>query len=200
MEDPIEFLHMDKKCYINQREVGSDTANFSEALRRALRQDPDVILIGEMRDLETISLAVTAAETGHLVFGTLHTTSSGKTIDRIVNVFPPEQQTQIRMQLAGTLQGIVSQTLVPRIRGGRVAALEVLVATDAVRALIRENKMAQLLTTMQAGKKYGMQALEDHLNELVMNKVIAYEEALSRANNRKAIHQLGGPVGAGAKG
>jgi twitching motility protein PilT len=200
MEDPIEFLHLDKKCYINQREVGSDTSDFNEALRRALRQDPDVILIGEMRDLETISLAVTAAETGHLVFGTLHTTSSGKTIDRIVNVFPPEQQTQIRMQLAGTMQGIISQTLVPSIRGGRVAALEVLVATDAVRALIRENKMAQLLTAMQAGKKYGMQTLEDHLNQLVMSKAITYEEALSRANNREAIHQPGGPVGAGTRG
>ena len=199
MEDPIEFLHIDKKCYINQREIGSDTADFNEALRRALRQDPDVILIGEMRDLETISLAVTAAETGHLVFGTLHTTSAVKTIDRIVNVFVPEQQTQIRMQLAGTMQGIISQTLVPKIQGGRVAALEILVATDAVRSIIRENKMAQLLSTMQAGKKYGMQTLEDHLNLLIVDKKITYEEALSRANSPRAIHKPGGPVEAGAR-
>jgi len=199
MEDPIEFLHLDKNCYINQREIGADTRDFSEALRRALRQDPDVILIGEMRDLDTISLAVTAAETGHLVFGTLHTTSAGKTIDRIVNVFPHEQQTQIRMQLAGTLQGIICQTLVPRVQGGRVAALEVLLATDAVRALIRENKMAQLPSSMQTGKKLGMQTLEDHLNKLVASKAITYEEALSRCNMPEAIHRPGAPVGTGAR-
>ena len=201
MEDPIEFLHRDNKCYINQREIGSDTMNFSEALRRALRQDPDVILIGELRDLETISLAVTAAETGHLVLGSLHTTSAMKTIDRIVNVFPPEQQTQIRMQLAGTLQGIVAQTLVPRIAGGRIAALEILVATDAVRAMIRESKMAQLVSTMQTGKKYGMQVLEDHLNELVASKTISYEQAVEKANSPDTIRRPGGvprPVGVGA--
>jgi twitching motility protein PilT len=192
MEDPIEFTHSDKNCYINQREIGADTKTFNEALRRALRQDPDVILIGELRDLETISLAVTAAETGHLVFGTLHTTSSGKTMDRIVNVFPADQQTMIRMQLAGTLQGIISQTLIPKIRGGRVAALEVLVATDAVRSLIRENKMAQILSTMQAGKKYGMQTLEDHMSELVARNVITYEEAVSKANVPEAVHRPGG--------
>ena len=187
MEDPIEFLHVDKNCYINQREIGSDTENFAEALRRALRQDPDVILIGEMRDLETISLAVTAAETGHLVFGTLHTTSAAKTIDRVVNVFPPEQQNQIRMQIAGTLQGIISQTLIPKIGGGLVAALEILIAIDAVRALIRENKLAQIPTMMQTGKKYGMQMLEDHLNQLVAQKKIEYDEAASKANNPQSL-------------
>ena len=182
MEDPIEFLHQDRQCYINQREVGADTADFNEALRRALRQDPDVILIGEMRDLETISLAVTAAETGHLVFGTLHTTSAAKTIDRVVNVFPTEGQTQIRMQLAGTLQGIVSQTLLKKNGGGRVAALEVLVATDAVRSMIREGKLAQLPSTMQTGRKVGMQSLEQHLNRLVADGVATYEDAVAKAN------------------
>jgi twitching motility protein PilT len=201
MEDPIEFLHRDNKCFINQREIGTDTENFGEALRRALRQDPDVILIGELRDLETISLAVTAAETGHLVLGTLHTTSAMKTIDRVVNVFPPEQQTQIRMQLAGTLQGIVAQTLVPKIAGGRVAALEILVATDGVRAMIREGKMAQLVSTMQTGKKFGMQVLEDHLNELVASKTISYDQAVEKANMPETIRRPGGvpkPVGVGA--
>ena len=200
MEDPIEFLHRDKKCYINQREVGSDTVNFNEALRRALRQDPDVILIGEMRDLETIALAVTAAETGHLVLATLHTTSAMKSIDRIVNVFPHEQQTQIRMQLAGTIQGIISQTLLPKIGGGRVAAVEILVATDAVRAIIRENKMAQLLTAMQTGKRHGMQTLEDHLNVLVTAKQITYEEATAKANSPEMIVRPDGtrrPAGVG---
>jgi twitching motility protein PilT len=199
MEDPIEFLHRDNRCYINQREIGSDTADFNEALRRALRQDPDVILIGELRDLETIGLAVTAAETGHLVLGTLHTTSAMKTIDRVVNVFPPEQQTQIRMQLAGTLQGIVAQTLIPKIGGGRVAALEILIATDAVRSMIRENKTAQLVTMMQTGKRYGMQLLEDHLNELIASKTISYEQAVEKANSPETIRRPGGvpkPVGA----
>jgi len=182
MEDPIEFLHRDKRCYINQREIGSDTPDFNQALRRALRQDPDIILVGEMRDLETIALAVTAAETGHLVLGTLHTTSAMKTVVRVVNVFPPVQQTMIRMQLAGTLQGIISQSLVPKIGGGRVAALEILLATDAVRAIIREDKMVQLMSAMQTGKKFGMQTLEDHLNELVATKVVSYEDATARAN------------------
>jgi twitching motility protein PilT len=191
MEDPVEFLHRDKMCYINQREIGSDTANFNEALRRALRQDPNVILIGEMRDLETISLAVTAAETGHLVLATLHTTSAMKTIDRVVNVFPPEQQTQIRMQLAGTLQGIVSQSLIPKIGGGRIAALEILVAIESVRAIIRENKMVQLVTSMQTGKKHGMQMLEDHLNILVASKQISYEDATAKANSPEMIRQPG---------
>ncbi len=192
MEDPIEFLHRDKNCYINQREIGSDTAGFNEALRRALRQDPDVILIGELRDLETISLAVTAAETGHLVMATLHTASAMKTIDRVTNVFPPEQQAQIRMQLAGTLQGIISQMLIPKIGGGRAAAFEILVATDAVRAIVRENKISQLASTMQTGKQAGMRLLEDHLNELVASKTITYEHALTKANVPSAIKNPAG--------
>jgi len=192
MEDPIEFLHRDKKCYINQREIGLDTADFGQALRRALRQDPDIILVGEMRDLETISLAVTAAETGHLVLATLHTTGAVKTVDRVVNVFPPVQQTMVRMQIAGTLQGIVSQTLVPRIEGGRVAAIEVLVATDAVRSVIRDDKMVQLHSAMQTGKKHGMQTLEEHLNQLIATRVIAYEEALTRANSPELLRRLSG--------
>ena len=192
MEDPIEFLHKDKRCYINQREVGTDTADFNEALRRALRQDPDVILIGEMRDLETISLAVTAAETGHLVLATLHTTSAVKTIDRIVNVFPSEQQNQIRMQLAGTLQGVVSQILLPKIGGGRIAAFEVLIATDAVRASIRESKVAQLPSIIQSGKQYGMLMLEDYLKWLVSTKKITYEEAILKANVPVALKELAG--------
>jgi twitching motility protein PilT len=192
MEDPIEFLHEDKLCYINQREVGTDTADFSEALRRALRQDPDVILIGEMRDLETISLAVTAAETGHLVLATLHTTSAVKTIDRVVNVFPSEQQNQIRLQLAGTLQGVISQILLPKIGGGRIAAFEVLVATDAVRAAIRENKIAQLPSIIQAGKQYGMLMLEDYLKALISAKKITYEEAISKANAPIALKEFAG--------
>lgn len=201
MEDPIEFLHSDKKCYINQREVGSDTSDFNEALRRALRQDPDVILIGELRDLETIALAVTAAETGHLVLATLHTTSASKTIDRVVNVFPPEQQTQIRMQLSGTLQGIISQTLIVKADGkGRVAALEILIATDAVRSIIRENKMAQLMTVMQTGKRHGMQTLEDHLSDLVLSGTITYEQAVAKANAPDIIVSPGGaPTPAGVR-
>jgi twitching motility protein PilT len=191
MEDPIEFLHKDKRCYINQREIGSDTQDFNQALRRALRQDPDVILVGEMRDLESISLAVTAAETGHLVFGTLHTTSAAKSVDRIVGVFPPDQQTLVRMQLAGTLQGIISQTLLPKIGGGRVAALEILVATDAIRALIRENKMAQITSSMQTGKRAGMQLLEDHMNELVAAKLVKPEDAIAKANQPELIKAPG---------
>lgn len=187
MEDPVEFLHSDKNCYINQREIGTDTLGFNEALRCALRQDPDVILIGEMRDLETISLAVTAAETGHLVLATLHTTSAIKTIDRVVNVFPPEQQTQIRMQVAGTLQGIISQILVPKIGGGQQAVFEILTATDAVRSVIRENKLPQLASLMQSGKQYGMQMLEDNLNELVAARKITFEHARAKANSAAAI-------------
>jgi len=194
MEDPIEFLHKDKRCYVNQREIGTDTQDFSSALKRALRQDPDVILVGEMRDLESISLAVTAAETGHLVFGTLHTTSAAKSVDRIVGVFPPDQQTLVRMQLAGTLQGIISQTLLPKIGGGRVAALEILVATDAVRSLIRENKLSQITSSMQSGKKHGHQLLEDHMNELVAARLIKVEDAVSKANNPEMIRLPGAPA------
>ena len=189
MEDPIEFLHRDKKSYINQREVGTDTVDFNQALRRALRQDPDIILVGEMRDLETISLAVTAAETGHLVLATLHTTSATKTVDRVVNVFPPVQQTMVRMQLAGTLQGIISQSLVAKVGGGRVAALEILVVNDAARALIREDKMVQLQSVMQTGKKQGMQTLEGHLNDMIAAKLVTYEEAIAHANSPELIRR-----------
>jgi twitching motility protein PilT len=192
MEDPIEFVHPDKKCFVNQREIGADTSDFTQALKRALRQDPDVILVGEMRDLETIGLAVTAAETGHLVFGTLHTSSATKTMDRIINVFPPEGQSQIRMQLSGAIQGVISQTLLPKIGGGRVAALEILVATDAIRAMIREAKTSQMLTAMQTGQKYGMRLLEDHLNELIAEKKITYEDAISKANAPQLIKRPGG--------
>ena len=188
MEDPVEFEHPDRHCYVTQREIGLDARNFPAALRRALRQDPDVIMVGEMRDLETISLAVTAAETGHLVFATLHTTSAIQTVNRIVDVFPPSQQEQIRLQLADNLQGIISQMLVPRhCKRGRVAAMEVLVATGAVRALIRENKPPQLLNLMQTGVKDGQQTLERELNRLVAAGEISIETALSRANNSKQI-------------
>jgi len=202
MEDPIEFLHKDKRCYVNQREIGNDTQDFSSALKRALRQDPDVILVGEMRDLESISLAVTAAETGHLVFGTLHTTSAAKSVDRIVGVFPTDEQTLVRMQLAGTLQGIISQTLLPKIGGGRVAALEILVATDAIRALIRENKLSQITSSMQTGKKYGHQLLEEHMNELIAQKLIKPEDAIAKANMPEMIRVPGAasaPQPAGAR-
>ena len=182
MEDPLEFVHQDKKCYFTQRQVGQDTASFREGLRRALRQDPDVILIGEMRDLETISMAITAAETGHLVFGTLHTTSATSTIDRIVDVFPTDAQQQVRVQLSSTLQGVISQTLVPKVGGGRVAAREILVATDAVRSLVREAKTAQMLNMMQTGRAVGMATLEDELLKLVAEGLITPDDAISKAN------------------
>jgi len=187
IEDPIEYVHEEVEAEITQREVGHDTRGFAEALHRVVRQDPDVIMVGEMRDLETIKLAVTAAETGHLVFATLHTTSASQTVDRIVDVFPAEQQRQIRVQLAGTLLGIVSQVLVPRIEGGLVVAQEVLVATDAVRALIREGKTPQLQNALQTGANDGMQTLEDSLNALVRDRVIAYETAVHHANAPQRI-------------
>jgi len=187
MEDPIEFVHNDMLCWVTQREIGSDAKDFPGALRRALRQDPDVIMIGEMRDLETISLAVTAAETGHLVFATLHTTSAVQTVSRIVDVFPSHQQEQVRMQVAETLQGIVSQSLLPRVHGGQAVAMEILVATDAVRALIRENKPAQLRNLMQTGVREGMQTLEGALNELLAQGEISQETALQKANFPRQI-------------
>jgi twitching motility protein PilT len=187
MEDPIEFIHREIKAHVTQREVGRDTEEFATALKRALRQDPDVIMVGEMRDLETIGLAVTAAETGHLVFATLHTSSAALTIDRIVDVFPPVQQRQIRMQLADSLQGVIAQVLVPRVGGGVTVAQEVLVATDAVRALIREGKTPQLDNVLQTGSKYGMQTLEDSLNNLIGINAVTVETALTFANVRKRI-------------
>ncbi|MFQ5608435.1 MAG: type IV pilus twitching motility protein PilT, partial [Candidatus Zixiibacteriota bacterium] len=189
MEDPIEFIHTDSKCYINQREIGSDTATFNDGLKRALRQDPDVILIGELRDLETIALAVSAAETGHLVFGTLHTTSAVQTIDRLIDVFPPEQQEQIRMQLSITLQGVISQCLLPKAFGGRIAAHEIMIATNAVRASIREGKTPQLQNVLTTGSRYGMTTLEDSLVSLAKSGKIVPEMAVSKANHPELVRK-----------
>jgi twitching motility protein PilT len=182
MEDPLEFVHKDKKCFVTQRQIGQDCSSFREGLRRALRQDPDVILIGEMRDLETISMAISAAETGHLVFGTLHTTSAISTVDRIIDVFPTDAQQQVRVQMASTLQGVISQTLVPKIGGGRVASREVLVGTDAVKSLIREGKSAQLLNLMQTGRQYGMCTLEDQLLKAYEEGLITSDDCIVKAN------------------
>ncbi len=188
IEDPIEFLHDHKRCIVNQREIGEDATGFADALRGALRQDPDVILLGEMRDLETISTALTAAETGHLVFGTLHTQSAPSTIDRIIDVFSAEQQGQVRMQLANTLQGIVTQTLIPTADGiGRVAALEILFLDDAIRNLIRQGKIEQVYSYMQTGSRRGMQTMEQSLTELVQKKRITVSEAVGRSSRPDAI-------------
>jgi twitching motility protein PilT len=190
IEDPIEFVHSAKKCNINQREVGPHTESFSTALRSALREDPDIILVGEMRDLETIAQAITAAETGHLVFSTLHTNSAPQTISRIVDVFPPHQQEQIRVQLAESLLGVIAQTLIPTMDGkGRVAALEVMVATPAIRNMVRENKIHQLPSAIQTGARDGMQSLDQHLKTLVKLRRISQEEALKRAEERDAFVQ-----------
>ena len=182
MEDPLEFVHQDKKCFVTQRQIGQDCNTFREGLRRALRQDPDVILIGEMRDLETISMAISAAETGHLVFGTLHTTSAISTVDRIIDVFPTDAQQQVRVQMASTLQGVISQTLVPKIGGGRVAAREILVGTDAVKSLVREGKSAQILNLMQTGKQFGMTTLEDELLNAYVEGLISADDCIAKAN------------------
>lgn len=191
IEDPIEFLHPHKRSIINQREVGHDTESFQKALRQVLRQDPDVILIGEMRDLETISVALTAAETGHLVFATLHTQSAPQTIDRIIDVFPPHQQAQVRTQLASTLRGVVCQTLIPDATGnGRVAATEVLVMTPAVANLIREGEMHQIPGVLQAGSIHGMHTLDQNLAELIDAGRITYEAAEERAQDKEGFRQL----------
>lgn len=182
IEDPIEFYHYHKKSTVNQREIGVDVPNFAEAIRRALRQDPDVILVGEMRDLETIEAAITAAETGHIVFGTLHTNSAQGTVNRIIDAFPGNLQEQIRVQLASSLICVVAQTLIPRIQGGRVAAYEVLVVTPAVANLIRENKTFRINSAIQTGAKYGMQLLDDHLFQLWRNEIITLEDALAKAH------------------
>ena len=193
VEDPIEFLHRHKKAVVNQREIGHDTHGFAEALKHVLRQDPDVILVGEMRDLETISAALTAAETGHLVFGTLHTQDAPQSVDRVIDVFPPHQQQQIRVQLAGTLAGVVSQQLLPTADGkGRVVAAEVLVATPAVRNLIREGKTHQIYTSMQAGGKYGMQVMDQALAELVKKGKVTYEMGLERSHHVEEFNRLTG--------
>ena len=191
VEDPIEFLHSNKQSMVNQREVGADTHSFSAALKHVLRQDPDVILIGELRDLETISVALTAAETGHLVFATLHTRDAAQTIDRIIDVFPPHQQAQVRAQLSTTLQGVVCQTLVKRSDGkGRVVVTEVLVATPAIANLIREGKTYQIISSMQAGRAMGMHTMDQHLADLVNAKVVTYESATEIAHDVDGLNRL----------
>jgi twitching motility protein PilT len=193
VEDPIEFLHRHKSCLVNQREVGEDTHSFSNALKHVLRQDPDIILVGEMRDLETISVALTAAETGHLVFATLHTQDAAQTIDRVIDVFPPHQQQQVRVQLAGALQGVVCQALCKHVEGrGRVAATEVLVATPAIRNLIREGKTHQVYSAMQAGAKHGMHTMDQHLAELVRSRQISYDHGLEKCHHAEDFNRLCG--------
>jgi twitching motility protein PilT len=193
VEDPIEFLHKHQRCIVNQREVGADTHGFSAALKHVLRQDPDVILVGEMRDLETISTAITAAETGHLVFATLHTQDAPQTIDRIIDVFPPHQQQQVRVQLATTLQGVVTQQLVQTVDGkGRAAACEVLVTTPAIRSLIREGKVHQIYSAMQAGGRFGMQTMDMHLSQLVKAGRITQQMAFERCHDPEELQRLVG--------
>jgi twitching motility protein PilT len=183
IEDPIEFVHESKKCLLNQREVHRDTLGFNEALRSALREDPDTVLVGEMRDLETIRLALTAAETGHLVFGTLHTSSAAKTIDRIVDVFPAAEKDMVRAMLSESLRAVISQTLMKKIGGGRVAAHEIMMGTPAIRNLIRENKIAQMYSAIQTSQAAGMQTLDQCLKELVARGMVSREEARRRAAN-----------------
>jgi twitching motility protein PilT len=188
IEDPIEFVHPSKNCLVNQREVGPHTDSFLNALRGALREDPDVILVGELRDLETTSLAISAAETGHLVLATLHTNSAAKTIDRIIDIFPTEQQAQVRTMLSESLEGVVAQTLLPSKDGkGRVAALEVLVGVPALRNLIREDKTPQILSVIQTGAQHGMQSLDQSLRDLVMQGRLAREEAMRKSSNPKVF-------------
>lgn len=184
IEDPIEFVHKSKKCLINQREVHRDTLGFSEALRSALRQDPDIILVGELRDLETIELALTAAETGHLVFGTLHTSSAAKTIDRIIDVFPAAEKAMVRSMLSESLRAVISQTLMKRVGGGRIAAHEIMIGTPAIRNLIREDKVPQMYSAIQTGGAIGMQTLDQCLQDLVRRKQVNKADALPLAVNK----------------
>jgi twitching motility protein PilT len=184
IEDPIEFVHESKKCLINQREVHRDTLGFSEALRSALREDPDVILVGEMRDLETIRLALSAAETGHLVFGTLHTSSAAKTIDRIVDVFPAAEKEMVRAMLSESLRAVISQALLRKVGGGRVAAHEIMIATPAIRNLIREAKIAQMYSAIQTGAQFGMQTLDQNLGEMLKKNLVTRAEAKLKAQNK----------------
>jgi len=191
IEDPIEFVHEDKRCLISQRELGADTTSFAAALKHALRQDPDVIMVGEMRDLETIALALTAAETGHLVLATLHTPSAAQTIDRIIDSFPPHQQQQVKVQLSQVLEAVLCQTLVPRAdRSGRAAAVEVMVATAAIRNLIREGKTFQILNVIQTGSQYGMQTLDQALASLCQRGIITEDDALARCANDEELGRL----------
>ncbi len=182
IEDPIEFVHQSKKCLVNQREVHRDTLGFNEALRSALREDPDIILVGELRDLETIRLALTAAETGHLVFGTLHTTSAAKTIDRVIDVFPAEEKSMVRSMLSESLQAVISQTLLKKTAGGRIAAHEIMIGIPAIRNLIRENKIAQMYSAIQTGAGYGMITLDQTLKSLVMKGLVSPQVAKMVAN------------------
>jgi twitching motility protein PilT len=199
IEDPIEFLHKHKRCVINQREIGTDATSFGQALRAALRQDPDVILLGEMRDLETISTALTAAETGHLVFGTLHTQSAPSTIDRMIDVFPAEQQEQIRTQIASSLQGVITQTLLPTLDGeGRVPALEILIPDDAIRNLIRSGKVEQIYSYMQTGSRGGMVTMEQSLADLVVKRRVNADVALASSSRRQELTELMARLGAPA--
>src|ERR671938_1067003 len=206
IEDPIEFVHRHKRCVVNQREIGVDAVSFAEGLRAALRQDPDVILVGEMRDLETIATALTAAETGHLVFGTLHTQSAPSTIDRIIDVFPAEQQEQVRIQIANSLQGVVTQALLPTAdKMGRVPALEILLPDDAVRNLIRQGKVEQIYSVMQTGTAKGMLTMEQSLAELILRRIVTKDVALSRSSRpdqlfgllERAGYDVGGAANAG---
>jgi twitching motility protein PilT len=190
VEDPIEYLHRHQSCLVNQREVGSDTKSFAVALKYALRQDPDVVLVGEMRDLETISEALNISETGHLTFATLHTNSCAETINRIVDVFPTNQQEQIRVTVSFVLQGVVSQQLVPRIGGGRVLATEVMMCTPAVRALIRDDKIHQIYSMIQAGQKFGMRTMNMSLAELYLSRKITIGEAMGRSSNVQELNEM----------
>jgi twitching motility protein PilT len=187
IEDPIEFVHVSKKCLINQREMHRDTLGFSEALRSALREDPDIILVGEMRDLETIRLALTAAETGHLVFATLHTSSAAKTIDRIVDVFPGAEKSMVRSMLSESLRSVISQALLKKVGGGRIAAHEIMVCTPAIRNLIREDKVAQMYSAIQTGQAHGMHTIDQNLKELVKRGLISQSEARARAEAKETF-------------
>jgi twitching motility protein PilT len=190
IEDPIEFVHENQKCLINQREVHTHTESFKGALRAALREDPDIILVGELRDLETVAIAIETAETGHLVFGTLHTTTAASTVDRIIDQFPSDRQAQIRIMLSESLRGVIAQTLCRKIGGGRVAALEVLIATQAVSNLIREGKTFQIPSIMQVNKAHGMVTLNDALMDLVTKKLVAPEEAMAKAVDKGGFDAL----------
>src|SRR6185436_19749943 len=196
VEDPIEFIHRHQQCIVNQREIGTDTKTFANALKYALREDPDVILVGEMRDLETIGAALTIAETGHLVLATLHTNSAAEAVNRIIDAFPSHQQSQVRAQLSFVLEGIITQTLIPRARGrGRVVAAEILMCTPAIRAVIRDEKIHQIYSLMQAGKKHGMQTMNDALQMLYLKNEITLEEALKRsADPAELLRAVGEPV------
>jgi twitching motility protein PilT len=200
IEDPIEFVYEDKNCVVVQREVGTTTQSFAEALRRALRQDPDVVLIGEMRDLETIQLAITAAETGHLCFGTLHTQDAPSTIDRMIDVFPASQQAQVRLQVSTVLQAVVCQQLLPRVGGGRVCAREYLKVTAAVGSLIRDGKTHQIYAAMEAGAKHGMISMDQYLAFLIKQKLVAPEDAFAVAHDASTVRQLAGMATAAAPG